>query len=130
MQAFQSYIHSYQDSFILENINTTIEKLQTLFTPYIGSSFLCYLHSKSRKWLQLKSKQQLLFTNSYLLIILVTLLLGIQNLSLYKIKTTNCYLIAVTSRLGLSSQVTHARFVYAHDLSFYCFVLDSKDLQC
>jgi hypothetical protein len=44
-------------------------------------------------------------------------------------KQTNCYLIVVTLRLGLSSQVTRAHFVSTHVIFPLLFSIASKDLQ-
>jgi hypothetical protein len=44
-------------------------------------------------------------------------------------KQTNCYLIAVTLRLGLSSQVTRAHFVSTRVIFPLLFSIASKDLQ-
>jgi hypothetical protein len=44
-------------------------------------------------------------------------------------KQTNCYLIAVTLRLGLSSQVTRAHFVSTRVIFPLLFSITSKDLQ-
>jgi hypothetical protein len=44
-------------------------------------------------------------------------------------KKTNCYLIAVTLRLGLRSQLTCAHFVSMHVIFPLLFSIASKDLQ-
>jgi hypothetical protein len=121
MQTFPNYAHSQQDSFILENIDNNSRENTNNAVSHIWINFPLLSSFKSRKWLQLKITQQLMLKNFYLLATLVTLPLGIQNLSLYKRKQTNYYLVVVTSRLGLNSQVMRAQFLYAHALSFFCF---------